>query len=322
MTTPSRADLPLRVGTRGSRLALWQAERVAMALRAARPDRAVEIVTIESAGDRHGAQAIADLGVIGIFTREIELALAESRIDVAVHSLKDLPTASPAGLAIAAVLPRDDPRDALVVPALAGNSSRATDLGALPPKACIATSSLRRRAEVLRHRPDCTVVELRGNVPTRIAKAERGEVDGVVLSQAGLSRLGLAPAGHIVLEPHTMLPAPAQGTIAVQVRAADDATRAWAEGLDDADTRCCTGAERAVLAALRGGCRVPLGVLARIHDGVLLLHARVSTPDGTRMLEEIATAPRHDAETLAQSVAVALRARGADAILAALDRLC
>jgi hydroxymethylbilane synthase len=314
----NHADTPLRVGTRGSRLALWQAERVAAALRGVDAGLAIEIVSIESAGDRHAGLTIGDLGVIGVFTREIEQALLAGRIDVAVHSLKDLPTAAPPELEIVAVLPRDDPRDAIVAPALAGAGAT---LAALPAGARIATSSLRRRAEILRHRPDCRVVELRGNVPTRIAKVERGEVDGVVLSQAGLVRLGLAPRGRIVLDPEIMLPAPAQGTIAIQVRAGDAATRARVAPLDDAPTRWCTTVERAVLAALGGGCRVPLGVLARMQEDRLTVHARVATPDGTRMLEEVQTGVAHDPDALVQRVAGALRARGADAILAALDRL-
>ena len=312
------ADTPLRVGTRGSRLALWQAERVAAGLRAIHRERTVVLVPIESTGDRRSGSSVADLGVIGIFTREIELALLEHRIDVAVHSLKDLPTTMPAGLAIAAVLARDDPRDALVAPGLA---AAAASLAALPRGARLATSSLRRQAEVLRHRPDCSVVELRGNVPTRIDKAMRGEVDAVIVSQAGLVRLGLAPPGHAVLDPAIMLPAPAQGTIAAQVRADDAPACAWVAQLDDAVTQRCTAAERAVLAALRGGCRVPLGVLAREHDTTLTVHARVSTPDGVRMVEANASGAASDGEALAHRVAADLRARGADAILAALERL-
>jgi hydroxymethylbilane synthase len=312
------AEAALRVGTRGSRLALWQAERVAAGLRAIDRRRPVVLVPIASAGDHHHDTAVADLGVIGIFTREIELALLEQRIDVAVHSLKDLPVVAPPGLIIAALLPRDDPRDALVAPGLA---PAAADLALLPRGARVATSSLRRQAEVLRHRPDCRVVELRGNVPTRIDRALRGEVDAIVVSQAGLVRLDLTPPGHAVLPPALMLPAPAQGTIAVQVRDDDVAVHAWVAQLDDAPTRRCTTAERTVMALLRGGCRVPLGVLAQEQAETLTIQARLCSPDGTRMVEaSIGGAATRDG-SLAQQVAAALRAQGADAILAALERL-
>jgi hydroxymethylbilane synthase len=324
MASRKSADSTLRVGTRGSKLALWQAGRVVAGLRATRPDLRTEIVTIESAGDRHGEAPIADLGIVGIFTREIEHALLDDRIDVGVHSLKDLPTTTPAGLEIAACLRRDESRDALVAPVLSDAHPRtgADALAALPAEARIATSSLRRQAEILRHRPDCRVVELRGNVPTRLAKVYAGDVDGVVLSEAGLQRLGFDPPGHVVLEPETMLPAPGQGTIAVEVRSDDAETRAHIASLDDADTRLCTTAERAVLAHLRGGCRVPLGVMARIARGeLMILHARVSSPDGRTMVEERVMGPPRDATALARALADALRARGADAILAALERL-
>ena len=312
----------VRVGTRGSQLALWQAERVAAVLRARHPGLVVEIVAIESSGDRKSSQPVAEMGAAGIFTREIERALQEGTVDVAVHSLKDLPTESPAGLEIAAVLPRDDPRDALVARALAGQDLQDGDgaaaLAALPSGARIATSSLRRRAELLRARPDLQVVELRGNVPTRIAKVERGDVDGVVLSNAGLVRLGLAPAGRVVLDTETMLPAPAQGTIAVQVRAADERTRLLARDIDDAPTRLCTSTERLLLHELEGGCRIPLGALARLDDQTLVLRARLQTADGRTVLEDTQMGPATQAAALAHRAAHELHASGAARILAAL----
>ncbi len=315
MTRPS--DAALRIGTRGSKLALWQAERVAALLGA--QQIASEIVPIASHGDLHG-QAVADLGTVGIFTREIEQALLEERVDVAVHSLKDLPTEAQASLVLAALLPRDDPRDVLVAGALAGRrfeSGRAA-LAALPPRARLATSSLRRQAELLRARGDLRVVELRGNVPTRLAKVERGEVDGVVLSLSGLVRLGLQPEGKVPLEPEVMLPAPAQGTIAVQVRAGDARTRALVSALDDRPTRICTTAERLLLHALEGGCRVPLGALATLSGETVTLRARLSAADGTHLLEETASGPAGEIGALAERMAEAFRARGAAAILAGL----
>jgi hydroxymethylbilane synthase len=321
--TGKNPDAPLRIGTRGSRLALWQTEHVAAALRARNPAVCIEIVTISSHGDLHGSP-VAALGQVGIFTREIEDALLDSAVDLAVHSLKDLPTESPRGLELAALLPRDDPRDVLVAQVLRRGGSRPADgraaLAALPGGARIATSSLRRRAELLRARPDLEVVELRGNVPTRLAKVERGEVDGVVLSRAGLLRLGLEPPGALPLEPEIMLPAPAQGTIAVQVRGDDGPVRALVAALDDAPTRICTTVERLLLHEMEGGCRVPLGALARLDGDVVTLRARLSSADGRTVLEAVEAGSSDDLARLAGRAAASLRARGGAAILAALRR--
>jgi len=310
----------LRIGTRGSDLARWQAERVAAVLRARHPNLDIELVFVESTGDQHVAASVASLGEAGIFTRAIEAALLDGRVDVAVHSLKDLPTESPEGLVVAAVLPRDDPRDVLVAPSLAGrglvDGDGAAALAALPRSARIGTSSLRRRADLRRARPDLQVVEMRGNVPTRVAKAECGEIDGVVLAQAGLARLGLVPVGRVILDPETMLPAPAQGTIAVQVRDGDHATLACVRDVDDAPTRICTDAERALLHALEGGCRVPLGALARLDGSMLLLRARLQTADGRTMLEDVDMGPATEGPALAQRMALEFRAHGAARILA------
>jgi len=311
----------LRIGTRGSDLARWQAERVASVLRARHPNVEIDLVLIESAGDRHAAASVASLGEAGIFTRAIEAALLDGRADVAVHSLKDLPTESPEGLVVAAVLPRDDPRDVLIAPSLAGrgiaDGDGAAALAALPQGARIGTSSLRRRADLLRVRPDLQVVEMRGNVPTRVAKADRGEVDGVVLSRAGMARLGLVAVGCVILDVETMLPAPAQGTIAVQVRADDDATLALVRDVDDAPTRVCTDTERALLHALEGGCRVPLGALARLDGNMLLLRARLQTPDGSSILDDVDMGPATEPVALAERMALEFRAHGAARILAA-----
>jgi hydroxymethylbilane synthase len=311
----------LRIGTRGSDLARWQAERVASVLRAQHHDLDVELVFIESAGDQLAAASVAALGEAGIFTRAIEAALLEGRVDVAVHSLKDLPTESPAGLVIGAVLPRDDPRDVMVARALAdrgiADGDGAAALAALPHGARIGTSSLRRRADLLRQRPDLNVVEMRGNVPTRIAKVDRGEIDGVVLSRAGIARLGLVTRGCVTLDPETMLPAPAQGTIAVQVRDDDETTLALVRAVDDAPTRVCTDTERALLHALEGGCRVPLGALARLEDDMLLLRGRLQTPDGLTILDDADMGPATEWAALAQRMALEFRAHGAARILAA-----
>jgi hydroxymethylbilane synthase len=321
VTPTSRPERALRIGTRGSQLARWQADRVATVLLAHDPELQVEIVTIASHGDLHG-QSVRDLDVRGIFTREIETALLDGLVDVAVHSLKDLPTETPDGLELAAVLPRDDPRDVLVAATLAGSDitdSRAA-IAALPARAHIATSSLRRRAELLHARPDLDVVELRGNVPTRIAKVERREVDGVVLSLAGLLRLDLRPAGAVPLDPDVMLPAPGQGTIAVQARRDDRAILDRVSPIDDRATRVCTTAERMLLHALEGGCRVPIGALAQLDsDGETVhLRARIATADGKTRLEESASGSARQLADLVRPLAKSLLIRGAANILASL----
>ncbi len=313
----------LRIGTRGSRLAVWQAERTRDVLRSLHPHLMFEIVTIQSHGDEWQSQNIQDLGAIGIFTREIERALIEDQVDVAVHSLKDLPTESPPELELAALLPRDDPRDALVANALRGfeDAAMPVALSALPRAARIGTSSLRRRAQLLRLRPDLEVVDLRGNVPTRLAKVEDGELDGIVLSAAGLDRLELLAPGCVRLDPEIMLPAPAQGTIALQVRAHDTETRALVAGADDHATRITTTCERLLLHTLHGGCRVPLGALAQIEAETLTLRARLLTVDGQTLLASSASGPSGRPEPIAARVAEELLAQGAAEILEQVRRL-
>jgi len=321
MTPVPRAEGVLRIGTRGSQLARWQAERVATVLLERHSELQVEIVTIASHGDLHG-QSVRDLDVRGIFTREIENALLDHQIDLAVHSLKDLPTENSHGIELAAVLPRDDPRDVLIASVLAhsGITDGGAAIAALPAGAHIATSSLRRRAELLHARADLDVVELRGNVPTRIMKVERHEVDGVVLSLAGVQRLGLAPAGAVPLDSDLMLPAPGQGTIAVQVRSDDSRTLECVTPADDHTTRVCTTAERMLLHALEGGCRVPIGALAQLaSDGdTVHLRARLSTPDGKTRIEESASGRSNQLADLVERMAESFRSRGAARILAAL----
>lgn len=310
----------LRIATRGSRLALWQAEHTRDVLLSFERNLHIEIVPIKSEGDEWQTQRIQDLGSVGIFTRKIEKALLDGRADIAVHSLKDLPTETPPELALGALLPRDDPRDALISLSLVGfddEQSRAA-MSALPRSARIGTSSLRRQAQLLRLRPDLEVVELRGNVPTRLAKVEEGEIDGIMLSAAGLDRLGLHPQGCVRLEPRTMLPAPAQGTIAVQVRADDMETHALVRRADDRATRLTTTTERLLLHALQGGCRVPLGALAQLEDDTLHLQARLLSVDGKRMLDSAHRGPANNPRALASTVAEKLLAQGAAEILSSL----
>jgi hydroxymethylbilane synthase len=240
-------------------------------------DGAIEIVTIRTTGDRVQDRPLAEIGGKGLFAKEIDEALRDGRADLAVHSLKDLETRLPAGLELAAILPRADPRDALL-------AQRATSLAALPRGAKVGTSSMRRRAQLLSRRPDLAVVPLRGNVDTRLRKLAAGEVDAVVLALCGLERLGRAGQATELLEPEIMLPAVGQGALAVECRADDDRLRALLRPLDDPDTALCVGAERAMLAALDGSCRTPIAGLAEIAGGRLTIRGLLATPDGSAVI--------------------------------------
>lgn len=307
----------LRIGSRGSQLALWQAERAKATLCAAHADLTVEIIVIKSQGDKKQEQSIAALGSIGVFTRELELALQEKHIDIAVHSLKDLPTESPGDLHIAAVLPRDDPRDALIAPVLAGLDVEDSQLAfsMLPRSATIGTSSLRRRAELLRRRPDLRVIEVRGNVPTRLEKLASGHPEAIVLSYAGLQRLQLSPPGCVLLQPEFMLPAPAQGTIALQTRRDDAAVSERVKTVNHQETKLTTSTERILLRDLEGGCRIPLGALATLQEDTITLRTRILMSDGSALLEHSAQAPLEAHQRLAHEVAEHLRQKGAARML-------
>ncbi len=301
----------LRVGTRGSRLALWQAEHVAACLRREHPGLVVEQLVLSTAGDRVVDVALSKVGDKGLFTRELEEALGEGRIDVAVHSLKDLPTEMPDGLALGAVLQREDPRDALVGPWTGG-------LDGLPDGARVGTSSLRRRAQLLARRPDLRVVDLRGNVPTRLTKRERGECDAAVLALAGLRRLGLEHAVGTVLEPQAMLPAVGQGALAVQSRRGDARVAALLGPLDHGPTRLAVAAERGFLARLEGGCQVPVGCLATTATTSLRLRGLVADVDGSVVVSgvvEEAVGDEPAATALGERLAERLLANGAREIL-------
>ena len=304
----------LRLGTRGSRLALWQAERVSALLRERHPALVVEPVVIETVGDRVLDTALSKIGDKGLFTAELEQALRERRIDAAVHSLKDLPTELPADLALGAVLDREDPRDALV-------SREGKRLHELAPGTRVGTSSLRRRAQLLSAHPQLVAADLRGNVPTRLEKVARGDVEAAILARAGLQRLGLGSRVTEVLEPEQMLPAPGQGALAIERRADDAAVAARLDALDDPATRLATAAERALLARLEGGCQVPVGALATITPTGLRLEGLVADPEGSRVLRDaLEGAPRGPEESarLGAALGERLLAAGADAILAAL----
>jgi hydroxymethylbilane synthase len=281
----------LRIGTRGSPLALAQAGLVRDGLAAAYPDLPrAEIAVIKTTGDQVQDRKLDEIGGKGLFTKEIEEALLDGRIDMAVHSMKDMPTFLPEGLIIACLLKRADPRDALFSP-------HATSLAGLPRDAKVGTSSLRRQAQILALRPDLNVVTLRGNVGTRIAKLAAGNVDATLLALAGLIRLGVAEKATAILSTEEMLPAVAQGAIGVEIRAADSHARELLAPLDDFATELAVNAERACLAVLDGSCHTPIAALAEPSaNGILRLRSLLALPDGSAVC-------RDDRQGLARSIA-------------------
>jgi hydroxymethylbilane synthase len=265
----------LRIGTRRSALALWQAEHVAERIRALPGAPPVELVHIETEGDRIQDVALSQLPGKAFFTKELEEAILDGRVDLAVHSLKDVETAPPAGLVLAAVLEREDPRDALAAPP-------GVTLASLPEGARVGTSSLRRRAFLQRWRPDLVVADLRGNVPTRLRRLDDGDYDAIILAAAGLKRLGRADriADHLPFD--VMLPAVSQGAVTVQIRSDDERIEGWVAPLDHTETRLATSAERALLREVEGGCQVPLGAYATLQGDRLHMEAAIASLDGTR----------------------------------------
>ncbi len=302
---------PLRLGTRGSRLALWQAEWVRDGLAALRDAPPIEIVRIETSGDRIQNVPLSTVGGRDFFTKDIEDALLDGRIDFAVHSLKDLATALPSGLALGAVLERADPRDALVSPDGIGFDD-------LPEGARVGTSSLRRIAFLRRARPDLQAMELRGNVPTRLAKLDRGEYDAVLLACAGLDRLGLGDRISERLDVERFTPAPGQGAVGIEIRADDPDTAQWIVQLQDAETRGRTDAERAFLNHLGGGCSVPIGAFSRIDDGRLHLFARVGALDGRADVHGAHEGRVGEGDAVGRELAERLAEAGAGEILEAI----
>ena len=294
----------LIIGSRGSQLARWQAEHIAAQLRAHGHEVSIEIIT--TTGDRVLDVPLAQVGTKGMFTKEIEDALCERRVDLAVHSLKDLPTELPDGFAIAAVTEREDPRDALVSPRFGG-------LQALPRGARVGTSSLRRQAQLKAWRSDLALLPLRGNVDTRLRKLQEGEYDAVILAAAGLRRLGRSDAIREIVPPELVCPAVGQGALGIEVRADDAQTRELVGFLDHGPTRRATDCERALLRALGGGCQVPVGGLAIPRGNEVDFIAVVARPDGSRVLREAGTGAHPEA--LGKSVAEALLRKGAADIL-------
>lgn len=298
----------LRIGTRGSPLALAQATLVRNALATAHPalaaPSAIAIEVIKTTGDLVQDRNLAEIGGKGLFTKEIEEALLEGRIDLAVHSMKDVPTVLPDGLAITTILERDDPRDALIGPY--------TALADLPQGATVGTSSLRRGAQILHARPDVAIVPFRGNVETRLRKIREGQVAATLLAAAGLNRLQRAGEAAAILDIDVMLPAVAQGAIGIEARCSDTRTAAFLAPLDHPETHLCIRAERALLARLDGNCRTPIGGYARlVHDGgmnQLMLDGLLISPDGRTRFRERKIAPPDQAEALGIAVGDALLA--------------
>jgi hydroxymethylbilane synthase len=301
----------LRIGTRASALALWQARHVQALLEAQSGVPRVELVHIRTSGDQQAQVPLWQAGGRAFFTREIDRALLEGVVDVAVHSLKDLATELEPGLTLAATLARADARDVLLTRDGAG-------LAQLPAGARVGTSSLRRRAFLRRARPDLEHLELRGNVPTRIERLRAGDYDAIILAAAGVLRLGLASQVSEYLPPEVFAPAVSQGVIGVCARSTDAATLRWLLPLDDREARLAVSAERALLRRIEGGCQVPLGALAIVTERLLRLQASVCTLDGSRELRAEGSAPASigDAIALGERVADELLARGARELMA------
>lgn len=295
----------LRIGSRGSQLALWQANHISALLR--EQGHTVELEIIRTTGDKITDVALAKVGTKGMFTKEIEEALADGRVDLAVHSLKDLPTEVPPGFELAAITRRENPRDVLL-------SRKHDSLADLPHGARIGTSSLRRQAQLKAIRPDLEIFPLRGNVDTRLRKLEAGEFDAIILAAAGLYRLGRTESVREVISADVMCPAAGQGALGIEIRAGDAAIGDHLKFLDDAASRATTTCERALLNTLGGGCQVPIGAFAEVQGGGRLqLHAIVARPDGSQVLRE--SREGSDPKQLGEAVGGALLHRGAEAIL-------
>ena len=296
----------LRIGSRGSQLALWQANHISALLR--ERGHEVELEIIKTTGDKILDVALAKVGTKGMFTKEIEEALAENRVDLAVHSLKDLPTELSPGFEIAAITKRENAQDVFC-------SVKYSSIEKLPQRARVGTSSLRRQAQLMAIRPDLDIHPLRGNVDTRLRKLEQGEYDAIILAAAGLNRLGKTALVKQVIPAHIMCPAAGQGALGIEIRAGDATTWKHLQFLDDASARATTMCERALLNKLGGGCQVPIGASAQMRNGRLHLEGLVAHPDGKTVLRE--SRDGDDPVALGEAVGETLLKRGGDAILEA-----
>lgn len=302
----------VRIATRKSPLAIWQAEHISAELVAKEPGLQVELVRLTTQGDKILDQALSKVGGKDLFVKEIEAALFDGRAEVAVHSLKDVPTELPAGLEVTAFPPREDPRDALV-------STKGYTLDTLPKGASVGTCSLRRAAQLLRLRPDLVIKPIRGNVQTRLKKLDEDNLDATILAYAGLLRLGMTQVATEVLSPERSLPAIGQGILAVECRSADHPTTARVQKLDDVAARAAALTERAFLRRLQGGCQVPIAGHATLSGDRITLRGLVASLDGQQSVEDQIAGPVGDAEALGTELADRLLGRGAKRILDALQ---
>jgi hydroxymethylbilane synthase len=298
----------LRIATRKSPLALWQAEHVKARLQQAHAGLEVELVTMSTQGDKILDTPLAKIGGKGLFVKELEQGMLEDRADIAAHSIKDVPMDFPAGLFLAAILEREEPCDAFV-------SNTCASLNELPQGAVVGTSSLRRRSQLLSKRPDLQIHDLRGNVNTRLAKLDDGEYDAIILACAGLVRLDMGDRIRERLSAEQILPAVGQGAIGLEAREGDDEVLALISVLDDAETRYRVTAERALNLRLQGGCQVPIASHALLEGDELYLRGLVGEPDGSRIISADIRGPKVDAEQLGVQLADELLSKGARAIL-------
>jgi len=304
----------LKLGTRGSKLALWQAQAVTERLKEYHPDLQIEVVIIKTAGDKILDVALSRIGDKGLFTKELEKALLDGTIDLAVHSLKDLPSQLGEGLKLAAVMPRENPGDVLI-------SRSGLHLSDLPAGSVIGTSSLRRTAQLKALRPDLKVIDIRGNVETRIKKMQEQQLDGIILAYAGVKRLGLEHWITQVLPYDIMLPATGQGTIAIETRDHDEKMDSILETVNDRKTFAEIQAERAFLGRLEGGCQVPMACLAECREGVIHMQGLVSSLDGSRVIRDSITGSSHEPEQIGLNLAERILEAGADRILRSIQSM-
>lgn len=301
----------LKIATRQSPLALWQAEHIRARLEAMHADLTVELVTFVTQGDKILDTPLAKIGGKGLFVKELEAALMDGRADLAVHSMKDVPMALPEGLSLAVICEREDPFDAFV-------SDHYASFADLPQGAKVGTSSLRRKCQILKARPDLEIIDLRGNVGTRLSKLDDGQYDAIILASAGLKRLGLAERIRHTIQPDVSLPAVGQGALGLECRSQDQAVLDLILPLMHAETNVCVRAERAFNAYLEGGCQVPIAGYATLQNGQLQIEGRVGSVDGRTILKAVQHGAPEQAEMLGEELAKALLAQGAGELLKAL----
>jgi len=302
------SEQKIRIATRKSPLAMWQAEHVSNLLQKAHPGLDVELVGMSTQGDKILDTPLAKIGGKGLFVKELEQGMLEGRADIAVHSMKDVPVELPQGLHLAVILERDDPRDAFV-------SNNYINLEELPMGAVLGTSSLRRQCQISELRPDLKIKSLRGNVNTRLRKLDENQFDAIILASAGLKRLDFEKKITLALEPAQSLPAIGQGAIGIECRADDEWVNALIASLHDEETALCVKAERAMNSRLMGGCQVPIAGFAVVNHGNIFMRGLVGEPDGSRIIRSESSAPVTGAEALGAALAEDLLGQGADQIL-------